>query len=168
MTTRIPIALAVCAVVAGCGSNSTPKTAATTTTTTTVANPTAQLEQAVRRVLTANARVSDYVLEHNAIPSYASESTSGPALAGMRGSAAQRKTGHINVRVLSDKVEVVSIELDPSFATATARVTERSSVVPYRNGRALGKPVHATEKARFVLHRLGSGSRFVVWSVASA
>jgi hypothetical protein len=168
MTRRILIALAGCALLAGCGSSSTPKTGATTTITTTAANPTALLEQSVRSALVANARVSDYVLEHNAIPTYASESTSGPALAGMRGSAAQRKTGHITVRVLSDKVEVVSIELDPSFATATAQATERSSVVPYGKGRALGKPVHATEKARFVLHRVDSGSRFVVWSVASA
>jgi hypothetical protein len=166
--TRTLIALAVCALLAGCDSSTSPKTAATTTTTTKVANPAAQLEQAVRSALAANSRVSDYVLEHNAIPSYALESTSGPALAGMRGSAAQRKTGHITVRVLSDKVEVLSIELDPSFATATARVTEQSNVVPYRKGRALGKPVHAAEKARFVLHRVGSGSRFVVWSVASA
>jgi hypothetical protein len=165
---RTLITLAGCALLAGCGSSSIPKTAATAKTTATVANPASLLEQSVRSALVANARVSDYVLEHNAIPTYASESTSGPALAGMRGSAAQRKTGHISVRVLSDKVEVVSIELDPSFATATARVSERSSVVPYRKGRALGKPVHATEKARFVLHRVDSGSRFVVWSVASA
>jgi ABC-type uncharacterized transport system auxiliary subunit len=94
---RALVALATCALLAGCGSSSTPKTTATTTTmtTTTVANPTVQLEQSVRSALAANTRVSDYVLEHNAIPTYASESTSGPALAGMRGSAAQRKTGHI-------------------------------------------------------------------------
>jgi hypothetical protein len=159
--------LALCALLAGCGGGG-----ATTNTKTAVAttppNPTAELEQAVRTALQQNAKVSDYVLEHNAIPSWASQSTAGPVLAGMRGSAAQRKTGHVTVRVLSDRVEIHSIHLDPSYASATANVTERSRVVPYRHGRALGKPVAGNEHAHFVLHRVGNRTTFVVWKVAPA
>jgi hypothetical protein len=157
--------LAVCALLAGCGGSAAHRPSPSTTNTATP-NPTAQLEQAVRTALQANARASDYVLEHNTIPSWAGQSTVGPALAGMRGSAAQRRTGHITVRVLSSEVQVHSINLDPSYTTATANVTERSRVVPYRNGRALGKAVVGNERARFELHRVGNGTAFVVWKVA--
>jgi hypothetical protein len=86
----------------------------------------------------------------------------------MRGSAAQRKSGHITVRVLSNAVEIHSITLAPTYMTATATVTDRNSVVPYRRGRALGKAITTHEQAKFELHRVGSQTRFVVWSVAAA
>ncbi len=166
---RASILLIGCALLAGCGS--TTGHHASPTTSTAVAptpDPAAQLEQAVRTALQANARVSDYVLEHNAIPAGAAQSTAGPALAGMRGSAAQRKSGHITVHVLSNEVEIHSITLAPTYATATAIVTDRSRVVPYRRGRAVGKAITSKEQVRFELHRLGSGTTFVVWSVAAA
>jgi hypothetical protein len=165
---RLLLLMAGCALIVGCGGGQHRVTASTTTTVTTTANPTAQLERAVRSALQENAKVSDYVLEHNAIPPWAQRSTAGPALAGMRGSAAQRRTGHITVRVLSSEVEIQSISIDPSYATATANVTERSRVLPSRNGRVLGKAVTGNEHARFELHRTDDGTTFVVWKVAPA
>ena len=159
--------LGACLILAGCGGAAHNTTTTTAPKSTVSLNATAQLEQAIRAALQQNARVSDYVLEHNAIPSWAEKSTDGPALAGMRGSAAQRRTGHITVRVISDEVQVRSIDLDPSYTTATADVTERSRVVPYRNGRALGKPVSGHEHAQFELHRVGGSTTFVVWKVAA-
>jgi hypothetical protein len=157
-----------CALLAGCGgAGHDPLTAAKRTNTTVTPNPTAQLEQAVRTALHANAAVSVYVLEHNAIPASASQSTAGPALAGMRGSAAQRKTGHITVRVLFNEVQIHSIQIDPSYETALATATDRSRVVPYRKGRALGKAITSSERTQFKLRRVGGATKFVVWSVAA-
>jgi len=169
MRRTLPVLLA-CALLAGCGgagSHITSTTKASTTTATTTADSTAQLEQAVRTALQENAKVSDYVLEHNAIPTWAPHSTAGPALSGMRGSATQRNSGHITVRVLSDEVHIESISLAPSYTTATANVTERSRVVPLHNGHRLGKAVVGNEHAQFTLHR-ASGMTFVVWSVGRA
>lgn len=168
MRRTLPMLLA-CLLIAGCGGagSHTASTTTTSTTTTMPVNATAQLEQAVRTALQQNAKVSDYVLEHNAIPPWARQSTSGPALSGMRGSAAQRSSGHITVRVLSDDVKVESIDLAPSYASATADVTERSRVVPLRKGHRLGKAVVGNEHAQFTLHR-ASGMTFVVWSIGRA
>jgi hypothetical protein len=161
-------ALLACLLIAGCGGGGSHTASTTTsTTTTTTVNATAQLEQGVRTALQQNAKVSDYVLEHNATPSWAGRSTAGPALSGMRGSAAQRSSGHITVHVLSDEVSVESINLAPSYATATADVTERSRVVPLRKGHRLGKAVVGNEHAQFTLHR-ASGMTFVVWSIGRA
>lgn len=166
---RALTALLACALLAGCGgaSHHATGTTANTTTATTAADSTTQLEQAVRTALQQNAKVSDYVLEHNAIPPWARQSTAGPALSGMQGSAAQRSSGHITVHVLSDVVQVETVNLAPSYATATANVTERSRVVPLRNGHRLGKAVVGNEHAQFTLHRAG-GTTFVVWSVGRA
>jgi hypothetical protein len=162
------IVLLACALLAGCGaSHGTTSTTKPNTRATTTTNPTAQLEQEVRAALQQNAKVSDYVLEHNAIPTWARRSTAGPALSGMRGSATQRRSGRITVHVLSDDVQVESISLAPSYSTATANVTERSRVVPFRDGHRLGKAVVGNEHARFTLHRTG-GTTFVVWSVGQA
>jgi len=169
MRRPLPLVLIICALLAGCGeARSHTTTSAVTSRTTTVTNPTAQLEQAVRAALQANATVSDYVLEHNAIPASASQSTDGPALAGMRASAAQRQTGHITVRVLSNSIQIRSITLAPSYATATAIATDISRVLPYRRGRALGKVVTSSEQTRFELHRVDNTMSFVVWKVAPA
>lgn len=158
-----------CALLAGCGGGEHHNTASkTSTVAVTTVNPAAQLEQAARLALQENAKVSDYVLEHNAIPSWASRSTAGPALDGMRSSANQRKGGHITVRVVSSAVQIHSVALDPSYAEATANVTERSRVVPYRNGHPLGRPMELIEPARVQLHRVGSGTTFVVWKLAPA
>lgn len=168
MRRALPLLASCALLLAGCGGAAPPASTSTTMTTATTPNPTAQLQQAVRTALQENARVSDYVLEHNAIPPWAGKSTAGPALKGMRGSAAQRRSGHLTVRVISNEVQIRSIELDPSYTTATASVTDRSRVLPYRNGQALGRAVTSSEKTRFELHRVGNTIAFVVWKVAPA
>jgi hypothetical protein len=164
---QTPLILLVCGLIAGCGggerraTNSPTKSVAT-------ANPTAELEQAARTALEQNAKVSDYVLEHNAIPSWASQSTAGPALAGMQSSASQRKSGKVSVRVLSSAVEIRSVQLDPSYLSATASVVERSRVRVYQQGRSVGGIRALNEPARVELHRVGNKTAFVVWKLAPA
>ena len=126
----------------------------------------ATLERTVRSALTANRRLSVYVLWNNRIPAWAGRSTRGPALEGLRAAAADRKRRGIRVRLLSDRFQVVSITLDPSYTEATAIARGRQRVRPYRlNGKPAGRSVELNEKARILLRRLGSTNRFVVWRV---
>jgi hypothetical protein len=159
----------LCGLLAGCGggSGTTGKTVSTAPTTSTQASPTAALEQAARAALEQNHTLSDYVLSHNAIPTWAAQSTAGPALAGMRSSAAQRRAGKVRVRVLTSAVEIRLVQLDPSYTSATASVVERSRVRVYQHGRAVGGVRALNEPARIELHRIGDKSAFVVWKLAA-
>ncbi len=124
------------------------------------------LERAVRSTLTANRRLSVYVLWNNRIPSWAKRSTRGPALAGLRTAAADRRKRGIRARLLSDRFQVVSIRLDPSYTKATAIARGRQRVRPNRlNGTPAGRSVELIERARIELRRLGRTNRFVVWRV---
>jgi hypothetical protein len=164
------IMLAAALAVGGCGgaAQANHRTASGTTSTSTPPDPAAKLEGAVRAALRENARASDFVLEHNAIPRWASLSTAGPALAGLRIAAAQRRRAGVHVRVLSSSVQVRSVHLEPSYLTATAMVTERSHVVVIDlKGRSLGKPQKLTEPALIELRRHGSKATFVVWKVTA-
>ena len=159
---------AVALAVAGCGSaaQANHRSASGTTSTSTPPDPATKLEGVVRAALRENARASDFVLEHNAIPRWASLSTAGPALAGLRTAAAQRIRAGVHVRVLSSSVQVRSVSLEPSYSTARATVTERSWVVVIDlKGRSLGKPRRLTEPALIELRRRGSKATFVVWKV---
>jgi hypothetical protein len=109
--------------------------------------------------------VSDYVLSNNAIPSWASQSTAGPALAGLRGSAAQRKEAKVRVRVLASSVTIHSIQLNPSYLSATASIVDEGRVRVYKNGRPARQTVTLKEPAQVTLHRVGSETRFVVWKL---
>lgn len=127
----------------------------------------AALERAVRSALRQNRRLSVYVLWTNRIPSWAERSTRGPALTGLRTAATDRRKRGIRVRLLSDRFEIVSIRLDPSYTEAAAIARGRQRVRPYRlNGKPAGRPVELNERARIELRRLGRTNRFVVWSVA--
>lgn len=164
-TVLIPVALAV----SGCGGAAQANhRTATTASKGTASDPAADLEGAVRTALHENARASDFVLEHNAIPRWAPRSTAGPALAGLRAAAAQRRKAGVHVRVLSSSVQVRSVRLEPSYLTARATVTERSRVIVLnRKGHRLGKPRTLTEPARIELHRHGNKIAFVVWKVTA-
>jgi uncharacterized protein YceK len=163
---RILIALTVCALLAGCGSSSTPKTAATTTTTTTVASPTAELEKAVRSAIKSNGELSNWVLWHNTVPSWATQSTSGPALAALRHAAAARSAQHLRMLGISPRFDVVAIVLAPSYLTATATVKEQGQVRPYQDGKPLRHVIKVDDVARLELRR--AGAQFVVWKVEAA
>jgi hypothetical protein len=166
-------ALVVCAVVvAGCSSGSNHASSTTTSTstsgpTTTAAQPDAEaLAHSARAALDANHKLSVFVLWHNRIPAWAARSTSGPALASLRSAAATRRSRGVRARLLSDRRRVVSLTLDPSYASATAVVVDRQRVQPSgRNGKPLGRAVVLNERATYELRRIGSSRRFVVWRV---
>jgi hypothetical protein len=155
-----------CMFIAGCGSGSGHATIAATTTTTAAANPTVKLEQAARTAIQQNAKASDYVLWNNAIPSWASQSTAGPALAGLRSSAAQRKKAKVRVRVLTSGVKIRSIHLNPSYLSATASIVYEGRVRVYKNARPERRTIKLTEPSNVELHRVDNKTRFVVWKVA--
>jgi hypothetical protein len=160
------LTLAVCLFLAGCGGESGHATVAATQTTRAQPSPAVALEKAVRTAIEQNAKVSDYVLSNNAIPSWASQSTAGPALAGLRGSAAQRKEAKVRVRVLASSVRINSIQLNPSYLSATASIVYEGRVRVYKNGHPERRTIRLKEPAHVALHRIGNETRFVVWRVA--
>jgi hypothetical protein len=168
--TLAAIMLAAALAIGGCGgaAQASHQSALSTTSTGTTPDPATELEAAVRAALRENANASDFVLEHNAIPRWAPQSTAGPALAGMRTASAQRRKAGVHVRVLSTSVQVRSVRLEPSYLTATATVIGRSRVVVVdREGHLLGKPKSLTEPALIELRRSGKMPAFVVWKVTA-
>jgi hypothetical protein len=152
------------ATTAGCnGGNEQVATKPPSTTTSETA--TATLERAVRRALRENDQLSGYVLWSNRVPVWATRSTRGPALATLRQSAADRRTRGIHVRTLVNRLEITSIDLDPSYTKATAIVRSIQRVRPYRSGKPIGRAVKLDERAKVELRRLEGSSRFVVWKV---
>jgi hypothetical protein len=166
------IALAALAV-SGCGGSNTHTSASRTqparsqSTTTGEQTTLAALERTARSALEQNHTLSDYVLSHNTIPSWASQSAAGPALAAMRNSAAQRRVGKVQVRVLTSAVEIRLVQLDPSYTRATASVVERSRVRVYQHGRAVGGVRTLNEPARVELRRVDDKTAFVVWRLTA-
>jgi hypothetical protein len=125
----------------------------------------AALEDAVRQVLRRNDRLSGYALWWNRVPTWATQTTRGPALATLRESAADRRMRGVRIRTLASRLEVSSIALDPSYTRATAVVRSIQRVRPYRGGQPSGRAVKLDERASVELRRLGSSDRFVVWRV---
>lgn len=161
------VLLALAAPISGCGASKTSTADSHTTTKTTTTQQTASpsaLEDAVRRALDANGHLSAYVLWSDEVPSWASQSTRGPALAGLRVSAATRRKQALRVRSLSNKVQVLAVQLDPSYTSATATVHDHEIVTLYQHGYR-GHTVTLDEHDRIVLRRLGQTMRFVVWEV---
>lgn len=151
----------------GCGGSKTHTAASHQTTTTTASQPTtpAVLEQAVRRAIEEEHSMSVKVLWTNRVPANP-PAIGGPALAILRRSVAQRRSSGIRVRVLSERFHVTSVQLDPSYATATAVVLENQRVQPtYTNGRRRGTSSAASERVRLQLRRVGDSERFLVWEV---
>jgi hypothetical protein len=151
--------------VAGCGGSTTHTTAASTQPTTTAsqqATPTV-LEQAVRRAVSENHALLTEALLTNHVPA-SPNGTAGPALADVRRSAAQRRAQGVRVRILSERLRVLSVQLDPSYATATATIINTQRVRPIYRGHA-GRPSASSEHVQLELHRVGGSERFVVWNV---
>jgi hypothetical protein len=159
------LAVAVLALAGGgCGSS---HTAATTSTVVHSVDPTTRLEHAVRVALAANHRLSGYVLWHNVVPSWATQSTRASALAALRASARDRRSQGIRIRPLADHIKVLDLRISPSYSSATATVRDSGLVVPYRDGRRLGRTIRLDERARVELRRIGEAPRFVVWRVSA-
>lgn len=165
-TALTTVVLAGTLAVAGCGgggsAGSSTQSHDTRASTTDVAGAT-ELDAAVRRALRANSQLSLYTLWHNRVPSWAQQSTRGPALAELRRTTAQRRREGIQIKHLSGRLEIVSVHLDPSYLSATAIVRAHDRVRPYRSGRALGRSIVSNERARVELRRIGRKSAFVVW-----
>jgi hypothetical protein len=166
---RAPVLIAlVVALATACGGTKHDASAShpVATTASTKKDAQAVLKRAVRNALNANHLLASKVLWRNVVPSAAAQSTRGPALASLRAAAANRQRRGIRVRLLSDRYRILSVQLDPSFATATAIARGLQRVQPYgRDGHPLGHAVSLNEKARIELHRLGRANRFVVWRV---
>lgn len=157
--------LAVALAAGGCGGGSATPTATNTSTPRTATDPTAELNAAVRDTLQKNYELSGYVLWHNAVPASAQQSTRGPALAGLKASAAQRRKSGIRIKPVSGRLTIVSVSIDPSFTKATAVTLASGHVRPYEGGKAEPKTIAVHERARVQLRRLGGSKRFVVWQV---
>jgi hypothetical protein len=134
-------------------------------TTTSPETDEAALENAVRRALQMNDRLSGHVLWFNRLPAWGTRSTRGPALATLRQSAADRRARGIRIRTLSSRLQITTIELDPSYTKATAVVRSIQRLRPYRGGKPIGRAIGLDERANVELRRVGSSGRFVVWRV---
>ncbi len=164
-----PVLIALLVVVgAGCDGGNDEAATEPPQTTTTSETGKAALERAVRSALDQNRRLSVYVLWNNRIPTWAKQSTRGPALLALRDAAADRRKRGVRVRLLSDRFQILSIRLEPSFTEATAIARGRQRVRPYGwNGKPIGRAVELNEQARVELRRLGATDRFVVWRVTT-
>lgn len=159
--------LGACLILAGCGSGAAHSTTTSKSTgsTTTASDPTSRLEQSVRRAVSEEHNLSVSVLWTNQVPANPTV-IGGPSLAILRRSVAQRHSAGVRVRVLSEHFRILSVNLNPSFGTATATVIEDQRVQPtYPDGRPRGKPSATSEQVRLELHRVGNTERFLVWKV---
>jgi hypothetical protein len=152
----------------GCGSGDAPTTTSSPSTGTTTgrsATPAAKLEAEVINTIKQSHRLSVEVLWTNKVPANPS-TNGGPDLAALRRSAAQRRAAGVRVRVLSEHLRIASVQLDPSYTTATAIVIDNERVQPsYPNGRPHGKAVALREHVRLYLRRVDGSERFIVWKV---
>lgn len=153
----------------GCGSGSGTRAMAGRPAGTTSAGRTmtaaASLEQAVRKAIAEEHAMSGEVLWTNQVPVNPS-AIGGPALAVLRQAVAQRQSAGVRVHVLSEHFRILNVNLDPSYATATATVMEDQRVQPTDlKGRRRGGPSEAHERVRLDLRRVGNGERFIVWKV---
>jgi hypothetical protein len=167
MTRRLaPVLVAILvAIAAGCDGGDGEVVTQTSPPTTSPQTGEAALKDGVRQALRDNDRLSGYVLWSNRVPAWATRSTRGPALATLRRSADDRRTRGIRLRTLLNRLEITSIELDPSYTTATAVVRSIQRVRPYSGGKPLGRAIKLNERATVELRRLGAAGRFVVWRV---
>ena len=167
MTRRVGTLLIVLllAVAAGCDGGDGEVATQPPPTTTSTTTGTAALRDAVRQALRRNDRLSGYVLSRNRVPTWATQTTRGPALVTLRQSAADRRKRGVRIRTLATRLEISSIELDPSYMTATATVRSIQRVRPYRGGKPSGRAVTLDERANVELRRVGMSDRFVVWRV---
>jgi hypothetical protein len=157
----------VAALATGCGGSKHAATSSSARTTVSKHQDTATtLDRAVRVALDENFRLSLYVLWNNSIPSWAQHSTRGPALAALRSAAATRRGRGLRIRSQPGHYTILSVQLDPSYARATALVRDRREVLPYRDSKRLGRAIKVDDHARIDLRRLGNSPRFVVWRVS--
>lgn len=69
------------------------------------------------------------------------------------------------MRLVHEDFRILSLQLDPSYASATAVVVDRQTGALYENGQRMRRQVHLNERARVELRRVGRTMRFVVSKV---
>lgn len=163
------VTLFTAGLLAGCSGgsdgNATPPTTTNAPTSTETADVEAALREAVRKAILVDHQMSVRVLWTNTVPARP-PATAGPALETLRKSVADRRSRGIRVRLVSERFRIVSIRLDPSYARATAIVSDFQEAQPYgRDGRPIGRAVVLNERVELDLRRVGRSSRFVVWKV---
>lgn len=165
---RIASLISLCALgAAGCGGGGTHADSASSTSAARTTNQPAApvvLEDAARKAVNENHALLTRALVTNRVPANP-EGTAGPALAVLRSSAAGRRTQKIKVRVLSETFRVHSVQLDPTYTTATVSVVNVQRLQVSRDGKS-SAPSTVREHVRLLLHRIGNSDRFVVWKVA--
>lgn len=168
-TSAVIACVALSLVAAGCGGGGSHAALSTSTaaTTTDRMSEQARLEAGVRAAMKQNFKLSLYVLWHNTIPPWASQSTGGPALAALRASAATRRGRGIRIRPIKTGLHVESVRIDASYMTATAVADSRQRVRPYEAGKPQPKLIALHERARVTLKRVGNSDRFVVWKAVA-
>jgi hypothetical protein len=68
--------------------------------------------------------------------------------------------------MLHDDDRIISIQLDPSYTSAIAVAQWNQTVAPSNlDGTRRGRTIQLHERARIVLHRIGSSRAFLVWKV---
>jgi hypothetical protein len=181
---RLAVILGLALLVTGCGggsheSSNTQTAAGPSSTTTVAATATAKVQSdrpkrtnrataqaAVRAALAENHRLVTRALWTNHVPPTAQRSTRGPALAALIASANDRTKKRIRVRMLRDDYQVLSVQLAPKEAQATAVAEWNQRVQPsHLDGRPLGRAVALHERARIQLRRATPQVTFVVWKV---
>lgn len=130
-------------------------------------NEQVRLESAVRAAVKQNFKLSLYVLWHNAIPAWGSQSTGGPALAALRVSASTRRGHGIRIRPIETTLRVQSVHVDASYMSATAVADSKQRVRPYEVGKPQPKLIALHERARLTLKRVGNSGRFIVWKAVA-
>lgn len=161
--TLLVVLAALAGVASGCGnSTGSARTSTSLHEQTTTSDPQQRLETAVRLAIRLDHEESVRSLETNRVPAHPA-ATAGPALKQLEQSVADRRASGIHVRSLSQHLRIVSLRLDPSYASATAIVYDDQRVQPMKtNNKPLGRAVVLHERARLLLRRV-SGDRFVVW-----
>ena len=154
-------------VVIGCGGSSDDNSSTTPTQTGVTHDPATTMEQAARRAVTENFRLSQYVGWHGRVPAWATRSTRGAALTEMQASVRENVRAGVRVRFVSSDLTIRSIRVDPSYERATATVSAEQRVRVHREGRRRPVLRANTERARIELRRVGDDEppRFVVWRV---
>jgi hypothetical protein len=151
-------------VISACGSNKSPSvtTKSDSPTTSTQSSP-AALEKAAREAISKDHALLINTLWTNRIPANP-PATAGPALALLRRSVGERQKQGVRVRMLSDHFRVLSLQLEPTYTTATATVLDTPRVQPtHLNGQPLGSASSTSQRVRVELRRVGNTTSFVVW-----
>lgn len=153
---------------AGCGGSGRlgSPTATVTASVNRVDTARATLLRAVRTTIAENDHVSGVTLWTNRVPEVAVRSTGGPALRQLRVTAAQRRKQGVRIRTAAERRMIVSITLDPSYASAIAIVHAHERLVQYHGNTRLGHAIDLNERARIELRRIGQSNRFRVWTVS--